>query len=238
LLFAKIHIKFYDKAPGKILVLFLLFVICFATLAIKPKGKLKYLALGDSYTIGESVNQLLTFPFLLENRLRNDAKIELAQTKVIAKTGWTTAELLKGIQSVKPKPEYDLVTLLIGVNNQYRGQDIEIYKVELQTLINQSVGFAKGKSGHVIMISIPDYGCTPFGMEMANKIDLELRQYNSINKELAKKNGLQWVDVFETSKKAGSNPELIASDNLHPSAAMYALWVQDIFPVAKSILEN
>ncbi len=199
---------------------------------------MKYLALGDSYTIGESVDQPLTFPFLLENRLRNEAKIDLDQTKVIAKTGWTTAELLKGIQSIKPKPEYDLVTLLIGVNNQYRGQDIEIYKKELQTLINLSIGFAKGKSGHVVMISIPDYGCTPFGKEMADKIDLELRQYNLINKELANRNGLNWVDIFETSKKASLNSDLIASDNLHPSAEMYVLWIQDIFSVAKSILKN
>ena len=199
---------------------------------------MKYLALGDSYTIGESVDQLLTFPFLLEKRLKDEARIGSLQTKVIAKTGWATADLIRAIKSAKPKPDYDLVTLLIGVNNQYRGYDIEIYKNELQILITRSIGFAKRNASHVIMVSIPDYGCTPFGKELAEKIDKDLRQYNRINKELAFENGLHWVDIFETSKKASSNTELIASDNLHPSAFMYELWVKDIFPVAKAILNN
>ena len=199
---------------------------------------MRYLALGDSYTIGESVDQAFTFPFQLVAKLKNEAGIEIVKTKVIAKTGWTTADLIKGIRSAKPKAEYDLVTLLIGVNNQYRGYDVEIYKNELQSLINQSIGFAKGKASNVVVVSIPDYGCTPFGKEMAEKIDTELKQYNLISKELAFKNGLHWVDIYEASKKACSNPELIAADNLHPSESMYALWVNDIFPVAIAILNN
>jgi len=199
---------------------------------------MRYLALGDSYTIGESVNQAFTFPFQLVAKLKKEAGIEIVKTKVIAKTGWTTADLIKGIRSAKPKAEYDLVTLLIGVNNQYRGYDVEIYKTELQSLINQSIGFAKGKASNVVVVSIPDYGCTPFGKEMAEKIDTELKQYNLISKELAFKNGLHWVDIYEASKKACSNPELIAADNLHPSESMYALWVNDIFPVAIAILNN
>ena len=197
---------------------------------------MKYMALGDSYTIGESVEQAFAFPFQLVAKLKTEAGLEMTKTKLLAKTGWTTADLIKGIQSARPKPEYDLITLLIGVNNQYRGYEPDIYITELQRLINLSVGFAKGIASNVVMVSIPDYGCTPFGKDLAIKIDAELRIYNQISNELAIKNGLPWVDVFEASKMAVSNPNLIAFDNLHPSAAMYALWVKDIYPVAKAIL--
>jgi len=197
---------------------------------------MKYLALGDSYTIGESVDQKLTFPFQLIDGLKTTG-IPIDEIKVLAKTGWTTGDLLKGIQSAKPKPDYDLVTLLTGVNNQYRGYAIEEYNAELQILINQSIKLAKGNPKHVIVISIPDYGVTPFGMEMAKKIDSDLRLFNQINKELAHKNGLHWVDVFEISKLASIKTELICNDKLHPSAEMYSLWVDAILPVSKSILE-
>ena len=197
---------------------------------------MKYMALGDSYTIGESVEQAFAFPFQLVAKLKTEAGLEMTKTKLLAKTGWTTADLIKGIQSARPKPEYDLITLLIGVNNQYRGYEPDIYITELQRLINLSVGFAKGIASNVVMVSIPDYGCTPFGKDLAIKIDAELRIYNQISNELAIKNGLPWVDVFEASKMAVSDPNLIAFDNLHPSAAMYALWVKDIYPVAKAIL--
>ena len=196
---------------------------------------MKYLALGDSYTIGESVNQTETFPYQLVTKLSSDSDLTFEAPKMIAKTGWTTGELLKGIKQARPKSDFDLVTLLIGVNNQYRAYSIEEYKTELQTLINQTIQFANGNASHVILVSIPDYGVTPFGKEMAQKIDLELRAFNQVGKELAMKNHLHWVDIFQISKAAEQKPDLLASDNLHPSEKMYQLWVEEIYMVAKTI---
>lgn len=197
---------------------------------------IRYLALGDSYTIGESVEQSGTFPFQLATDLEKVSDLRFGEIKVIAKTGWTTAELKEGIKRAKPKGTFQLVTLLIGVNNQYRGYDLAIYKREFEELLNQAVDFAGGKKSHVIVVSIPDYGCTPFGAEMAEKIDKELKVYNETARLIAAKNSVAWVNIFPASKLALTDPSLIAADNLHPSAAMYSLWVKEILPVATHIL--
>lgn len=202
------------------------------------ESPIRYLALGDSYTIGESVEQAGTFPYQLVERLTKELHLSFSEIKVVAKTGWTTAELQEGIKRAKPKGHYQLVTLLIGVNNQYRGYPIETYKKEFSELLNQAIGFAGGEKSRVIVVTIPDYGCTPFGAEMAVKIDKELREYNQAAKEICDKNGVKWTDIFEISKRAKKQSELIATDNLHPSAAMYSLWANEIFPLAQSILQS
>ena len=199
---------------------------------------LKYLALGDSYTIGESVLPAQSFPLILQEKLKSESGIDKIETKIIAKTGWTTGELLNGIQRAKPKKEFDLVTLLIGVNNQYRGLDVEDYKTEFQKLLDLSISFAKGQKDQVIVVSIPDYGCTPFGKDQATKIHNELSQYNALNQDLSRISKVHWIDIFEISKRALTEPLLLAEDNLHPSGLMYKEWVDKILPTAKSILSN
>lgn len=202
----------------------------------KNSTSLRYLALGDSYTIGESVEQSGTFPFQLASDLETVSGLRFGEIKVVAKTGWTTAELKEGIKRAKPKGTFQLVTLLIGVNNQYRGYDQALYKREFEELVHLAVDFAGGNKSQVLVVSIPDYGCTPFGADLAEKIDKELKEYNEIARMIATKNAVAWVDIFPTSKLALKDPLLIASDNLHPSSSMYSLWVKEILPVASQIL--
>lgn len=196
----------------------------------------RYLALGDSYTIGESVEQSGTFPFQLARKLEGRTGIHFSEIKVVAKTGWTTNELQDGIKRAKPKGPFDLVTLLIGVNNQYRGYDLTQYQNEFSELLQQAISFANQDPKKVIVVSIPDYGCTPFGGEMAEKIDRDLQVYNEIAFQISQKSGVAFVDIFPISKQAKVDSGLIAEDNLHPSAAMYQLWVEAILPVASSMM--
>ncbi len=202
------------------------------------KNTYSYLALGDSYTIGESVEENKRFPVQLSAKL-NAAGISMKPTLIVAQTGWTTDELSAAIQKQNIAQTYNLVTLLIGVNNQYRGRDAEEYRIELQDLLKTSISFAVGNPKNVIVISIPDYGVTPFAKNrnpenIAKEIDL----YNQIKKEETQKVGAIFIDITEISRRAKTNKNLIATDGLHPSAEMYKLWVEEIFPKAKIILEN
>jgi lysophospholipase L1-like esterase len=199
--------------------------------------KRKYLALGDSYTIGESVDALLKFPVQLVFRLNHEG-IE-ADPKIIAKTGWTTDELLDGIEKAAPSNDFDLVTLLIGVNNQYRGRDIENYRLEFEVLLKKAVEFAKGDKRRVIVLSIPDYGVTPFGKKKGQeRITREIDIFNSANKEISERAGVKYIDITEISRKAPTDRYLIAEDGLHPSGDMYDLWVDEMMPLVLEILSN
>jgi len=195
-----------------------------------------YLALGDSYTIGESVSAEQNFPAQLTKKLEDRTKLSCKTLKIIAKTGWTTDELQKGIQRAKPGNGYNLVTLLIGVNNQYRSYGQDQYQKEFTELLKQAISFAAGDRSNVIVVTIPDYGCTPFGAEMAEKIYSDLVWYNQTAIEIALKAGVAVVDIFPISRRAKTEQELIASDNLHPSADMYTLWADAILPEASRIL--
>ena len=195
-----------------------------------------YLALGDSYTIGESVSPNQNFPAQLVQKLEGKSALKCADLKIIAKTGWTTDELQKGILRAKPKKEYSLVSLLIGVNNQYRSYQTEQYSKEFNQLLLQAVDFAGGDPGRVVVVAIPDYGCTPFGEEMAEKIFNDLTWYNSEARTQAEKQGIIFADIFPISRMAKADPELIANDKLHPSAKMYGLWADLILPAALKIL--
>ena len=198
---------------------------------------MKYLALGDSYTIGETVPKNGSFPFQLAKALEKNALTAFDEVKVIAKTGWTTDELKEAISTANPNSDYDLVSLLIGVNNQYRGYPINQFDKEFEELLKLAIGFAKGKNSNVVVVAIPDYGCTPFGAEKANQIDVELKQYNQICAQKAKKYGVAFVNTYKTSKRAKSESELIADDQLHPSQKMYTLWVNEILPIAEKIIQ-
>jgi lysophospholipase L1-like esterase len=202
-------------------------VIVFAVILLASCGAMtepsntRYLALGDSYTIGESVPANERFPVVLAKTLK------LGEPEIIAKTGWTTDELNAAIDAAKPKGPYELVTLLIGVNNQYRGRDAEQYRGEFVGLLKRAICFAGGDVKKVIVVSIPDWGVTPFaeGRDRA-KIGSEIDRYNAVNREEAARAGVLYVDITPISRQ--NDASLVAGDGLHPSGKQYLQWVKTI----------
>ena len=196
---------------------------------------LRYLALGDSYTIGESVPKEERWPNQLVHLLGANG-IE-AEATIIARTGWTTDELWQGIQAGQVQPPYDLVSLLIGVNNQYRGYDLDEYRQQFIFLLGKSIEYAGGKPGRLIVLSIPDWGVTPFAVDRdRQRIAQEIDKFNMVNREESEKAGAHYVDITPGSRRAGDDLALIAPDGLHPSAKMYAIWAEQVFPVALEVL--
>lgn len=196
-----------------------------------------YLALGDSYTIGEAVDQKESFPFQLVSALAEIIPGQKCEKlEVIATTGWTTGELLMAIEERKPASDFQLVSLLIGVNNQYRKYDRSIFEKEFPVLLTKAIQFAQGQAKRVMVVSIPDYGVTPFGSAHAAEIDQDLRWYNAFCKQAAQEANANWVDIYSISKDAAHRPELLASDSLHPSGLMYGLWVNEMKAIAAKIL--
>lgn len=183
----------------------------------------KFLALGDSYTIGESVAEQERWP----NQLAE--KLKIPAPTIIATTGWRTDNLKDAIDAASLKSEYDLVSLLIGVNNQYQGKPIEVYEREFEELLQMAIKLAKGKKKNVFVVSIPDYGFTPFGKPKQEKISTELDQYNAINKRIVAKYGVKYFNITEISRKGLEDAELVADDGLHPSGKMYTQWVDLIY---------
>ncbi|MDB4062173.1 SGNH/GDSL hydrolase family protein [Vicingaceae bacterium] len=190
------------------------------------KNQFTYLALGDSYTIGEMVEQHQSFPFRLASALAAKTDLNIATPRVIAKTGWRTDQLLDSITAVKE--QYDLVSLLIGVNNQYQGKDIEVFTKEFKLLIEKAIGFSKtGKKG-VFVYSIPDYSVMPFMRgKKVKKVSAEIKNYNAISSTVAQKMGVSFYNITPISQKAQYDSGLIAVDKLHPGGNMYALWVSE-----------
>lgn len=197
---------------------------------------LRYLALGDSYTIGESVAEAERFPNQLAGMLANEGAT--VDVKIIARTGWTTDELWEGIQKETLSPPYDMVSLLIGVNNQYRGRDIEDYREGFAFLLDKAIEFAGGDPKRVIVFSIPDWGVTPFAAGRdAAQIASEIDAFNQVNFEETQNAGAHYVDVTPVSRQAKDDPTLIAADGLHPSGKMYAEWAKSALPIALEILK-
>jgi lysophospholipase L1-like esterase len=189
-----------------------------------------YLALGDSYTIGEAVPEDNAFPYQLVSTLREKG-VKFNKPEIIATTGWTTDELIKAIKEKDLKDKYDLVTLLIGVNNQYRGYSKENYQAEFKELLETALLFADGHNERVLVISIPDWGVTPFaekGDRDAAKISAEIDAFNAINREEALKAVVTYVDITPDSRKAATDMTLLANDGLHPSGKMYADWAEKL----------
>ena len=200
--------------------------------------RLTYLALGDSYTIGEAVSEQERFPMQLAARLR-ERGVDLCDPTIVATTGWTTEELLKGISQRSDLETYDLVTLLIGVNNQYRGLPLDIYRKELRGLLSKAIGFAKNRKDRVLMVSIPDYGLSQLGKSKgAERIARELDMFNQAARVEAKAQGVVFVDITPASREAGKEPGGFAPDGLHPSASQYGAWVKEILPYAEAALRN
>jgi lysophospholipase L1-like esterase len=198
---------------------------------------LRLLALGDSYTIGESVPEAERWPNQLVDLLRSHGIADFAQPEIIATTGWTTDELAHGISRAKPRPPYDLVTLLIGVNNQYRGRPLDEYRQQFRALLHQAVGLTDGDPQRVIVLSIPDWGVTPFAEGRdRDTIAREIDAFNAVNLEETAAVGAHYIDVTPFSRQAARNSSLIAGDGLHPSGAMYRMWAELALPVATSTL--
>jgi lysophospholipase L1-like esterase len=207
-----------------------------ASAPVTPDSK-TYLALGDSYTIGEAVPETDRWSTQLADMLRQEG-CPLAPPQLIARTGWTTAELIEAIEAEKITQTFDLVSLLIGVNNQYRGQSVSTYRQEFRQLLQFAANFAQGRSQHVLVLSIPDWGVTPFArdrnqMQIGQEIDL----FNAVALEEADKAGTHYVDITPISRTAANQPSLVASDNLHFSGSMYQEWATLALPPAKQILQ-
>ncbi|HNA90588.1 MAG TPA: SGNH/GDSL hydrolase family protein [Anaerolineales bacterium] len=196
---------------------------------------LRYLALGDSYTIGESVEETERFPMQMAAMLASEGLP--VEVTIIARTGWTTDELWQGIQASAIQPPYDLVSLLIGVNNQYRGYDINEYREGFTFLLRKAIEYAGGDAKHVIVFSIPDWGVTPFAADRdAARIADEIDAFNHVNYEESQQAGTRYVDVTPVSRLAATESSLVASDGLHPSGSMYVQWANLALPSALEIL--
>lgn len=184
-----------------------------------------YLALGDSYTIGESVIETDRWPVQLAEQLRA-RNYKMAPPKIIAKTGWTTEDLLRGIESeLSIQRDFDLVSILIGVNNQYQGKLITEYEEDLRTIFRKAINHSKTGEKGVFAVSIPDYGYTPFGAANQEEISAEIDRYNEVFQRVATEFNVPFYNITPISREAGENPDLIASDGLHPSGLMYKYWV-------------
>jgi lysophospholipase L1-like esterase len=206
-------------------------VVLASCTAVPDRTHARYLALGDSYTIGESVAVEERFPVQLARALN------LPEPEIVARTGWTTDELDAAIDTADPQGPFDLVTLLIGVNNQYRGRPVDEYRVQFAALLRRAIAFAGGDATKVVVVSIPDWGVTPFaeGRDRA-KIAQEIDAFNAINREEAVRAGSRWVDITPVSR--GNDPALVAGDTLHPSGAQYREWVRLIVPEAREALRR
>ncbi|MBE1159280.1 SGNH/GDSL hydrolase family protein [Dyella acidiphila] len=196
---------------------------------------LRYLALGDSYTIGEDVPAQARWPVQVAEKLRARA-FAIDDPQIVAVTGWTTDELSDGMDKAELGASYDLVTLLIGVNNQYRGRAAEEYRAQLRTLLMRATTLAGKRAARVVVVSIPDWGVTPFGHRSGRnlqQIAAELDAFNAIAREEALAAGARFVNITGISRDHAS---LVASDGLHPSGAQYALWTEAIEPAVAAAL--
>ncbi|HEV8515957.1 MAG TPA: SGNH/GDSL hydrolase family protein [Cyclobacteriaceae bacterium] len=202
-------------------------VIALATELQAQTLQVKYIALGDSYTIGESVLEKDRWPNQLASHLSKSNNKEV-KTSIIATTGWRTDNLMNAITIAKLKDEYDLVSLLIGVNNQYQGKPIEQYVIEFEDLLKISIRLAKGKKQNVFVVSIPDYGFTPFGQKNQTKISKEIDQFNEVNRKITNQYNVKYINITDISRQGINEPSLVAADGLHPSGKMYTLWVERI----------
>jgi lysophospholipase L1-like esterase len=194
-----------------------------------------FLALGDSYTIGESVDEKDRWSMQLIDILKTDFNI--TKHDIVARTGWTTAELSNAIEARKLTDQYDIVSLLIGVNNQYRGQSVDNYRVEFRKLLNTSIKFAKNDPKKVIVLSIPDWGKSPFAEgQDTQKIASEIDAFNNVAKAECKNANIVFIDITEITRK-NTDTSMFASDGLHYSGKMHRLWANEALKVAGDILK-
>jgi lysophospholipase L1-like esterase len=196
----------------------------------QTKRTMKYLALGDSYTIGESVAETDRWPVQLGAALGWDKKPE-----IIATTGWRTDDLMNAVKKAPLSPPYDMVSLLIGVNNQYQGKSADAYRPEFEELLLKAIELAGGDKKKVFVVSIPDYGFTPFGKPKQDAITHDIDAFNSANESIAKRIGVRYINITDISRNGFEDPALVAADGLHPSGKQYKLWVERIVAAIRPV---
>ena len=195
-----------------------------------------YLALGDSYTIGTALqDSSKAYPIQLVDRLNEDSLLEGTTPDIVAFGGWRTDQLINGIDTAELDDSYTIVSLLIGVNNQFQNRPDSVYALEFEELLQTAIQFASGESSNVFVLSIPDYGVTPFGNNYPNASE-EVDLFNDTNREITESYGISYFNITNISRLAENNPSLLAPDNLHPSGEMYSLWVEEIIDEVKSKL--
>jgi lysophospholipase L1-like esterase len=221
---------------------------------LPPLRALRYLALGDSYTIGEGVAPADRWPMQLAHALRAEG-VMLGDPKIIARTGWTTDELSAALDAFDASQAaghavaganakagtWDFASLLIGVNNQYRGRGVDEYRGEFAGLLQRASGYAGGRAGRVLVLSIPDWGVTPFAAREdrdAVQVAREIDACNAAARGVCESRGMAFVDVTPVSRRRGAEAAMLVDDGLHPSAAMYAQWAALALPVARGMLAS
>ena len=201
---------------------------------------IKLISLGDSYTIGQSVCEDCRFPAQLRDSLQTYfSENDSISLEIIAQTGWTTSNLKSAITAAEPSSNFDLVTLLIGVNNQYQNKPFSLYQTEFIELTNTAITLANGDASKLIVVSIPDYAYTPFGQNYnPSYISEQLLQYNDYAETYCNENNLNYVYITDITQQGLTNTELVATDNLHPSELAYTKFVERILPLALEVLEQ
>lgn len=207
--------------------------------SVVPLQRLKYLALGDSYTIGQGVEVEDRFPNQLRDSLAR-YQFQVKPMQIIARTGWSTGQLLEAIYAQQADTTvWDLVTLLIGVNNQYRGLGLEAYRTEFSELLIRAIKLTGERKTRVFVLSIPDYSVTPYGQRLISAtISREIDAYNAANREIAEAAGVAYIDITPISRAAAGNRKLVADDGLHPSGLMYRSWVRLLLPSIVQALQH
>ncbi len=203
-------------------------------------ARLRFLALGDSYTIGEGVQPDGRWPLQLARALR-DEDVSLGDPQIVATTGWTTDELWAGIDAAAPAGRFDLVSLLIGVNNQYRGRPLDEYRTQFEALLERAIGFAGGRADRVLVLSIPDWGTTPFARRSGRDREAIAQQLDAFNAAAGKAcatRAVAFVDITAHGRAHAADPAMLADDGLHPSATAYAAWAQLALPAARRLLSR
>lgn len=215
------------------------YLVCLLTgvLAVNSRAQtiskdqpIRFLALGDSYTIGESVAELQRWPVQLIRELEKKGYAG-SHPDMIAVTGWRTDDLKNAIATRRLAKNYTFVSLLIGVNNQYQGKSLKEYEVEFKDLLTTAIEYAGGNKSRVFVLSIPDYGYTPFGKPKQEEISAGIDAFNKVNRSITEKMDVTYVDITDISRRGLDEPQLVAADGLHPSAEMYRLWVGRIIKV-------
>ncbi len=205
------------------------------------QAALRYLALGDSYTIGEGLAAGESWPAQLAQALR-DKGVAIDEPLIVAQTGWTTDELQTAIQATELDPPYDLVSLLIGVNTQYRTRPVEEYREQFDALLRLAIGFVGGRVERVLVLSIPDWGVTPFALTEHGRTPAEIAQavdaFNVAAFEVCARMGVAFLDITPISRECGAQQEMLVADALHPSAAMYLLWARQALPAVRTMVKG